>query len=151
MAEVAAVGGFVKEYQVNLDPDKLLSYRVTLGDVMDAVRRSNADVGGKTLEVSTTEYYVRGRGYIRSTGDIEKIAVKTAAGGTPILVGQLGTVTLGPGLRTGAAELDGRGEAVGGVIVMRYGENALRVIDGVKAKLRQLEPSFPPGLKVVPV
>ncbi|MDE1171736.1 MAG: CusA/CzcA family heavy metal efflux RND transporter [Verrucomicrobium sp.] len=151
VSEVATVGGFVKQYQVNLDPNKLLSYHVTLNDVTDAVRKSNQDVGGKTLEVSTTEYYVRGRGYLKSTQDIEKIAVKTDAGGTPILVNQLGTVTLGPDLRYGAAELDGKGETVGGVIVMRYGENALRVIDGVKQKLKQLAPSFPPGVKVIPV
>jgi Cu(I)/Ag(I) efflux system membrane protein CusA/SilA len=151
VAEVATVGGFVKQYQVNLDPTKLLAYRVGLAEVIDAVRKSNRDVGGKTLEVSTTEYYVRGRGYLHSTADIESIAVKTDAGGNPILVGQLGTVTLGPDLRYGAAELDGKGETVGGIIVMRYGENALRVIDGVKQKLKQLEPAFPPGVKVVPV
>ena len=151
VSEVATVGGFVKQYQVTLDPNKLLSYHVTLNDVTDAVRKSNQDVGGKTLEISTTEYYIRGRGYLKSTRDIEKIAVKTDAGGTPILVSELGTVTLGPDLRYGAAELDGKGETVGGVIVMRYGENALRVIDGVKQKLKQLAPSFPSGVKVVPV
>ncbi len=151
VSEIAGVGGFVKQYQVNLDPNKLVSYRVSINDVADAVRKSNADVGGKTLEVSTAEYYIRGRGYLRSTSDIEKIAVRTDANGTPVLIGQLGTVTLGPDLRYGVAELNGTGETVGGIVVMRYGENALDVIDGVKAKLKALEPSFPPGLKVIPV
>ncbi|MBV9463912.1 MAG: CusA/CzcA family heavy metal efflux RND transporter, partial [Verrucomicrobiae bacterium] len=151
VAEVASVGGFVKQYQVNLDPNKLIAFGVSISEVVEAVRKSNTDVGGKTFEVATAEYYIRGRGYIRSLSDISKIAVKTDPRGNPILVSQLGNVTLGPDLRYGVAELDGRGEAVGGVIVMRYGENALNVIERVKAKIHDIEPSLPPGVKIVPV
>jgi Cu(I)/Ag(I) efflux system membrane protein CusA/SilA len=149
VAEVASVGGFVKEYQVELDPNKLLAYGVALGDVVLRIRQSNNDVGGRIFEVGSTEYYVRGRGYIRSVADIEDIPVRTDKG-TPIYVKNLGKVHLGPDLRRGVAELDGRGEVVGGIVVMRYGENALDVIDGVKRKLAEVAPSLPPGVRIVP-
>jgi Cu(I)/Ag(I) efflux system membrane protein CusA/SilA len=149
VAEVAAVGGFVKEYQIDLDPNKLVAYGIPLADVVAKVRRSNNDVGGKTFEVSTTEYYVRGRGYIRGIGDIEDIPLKVV-GGTPIYIRNVATVHLGPDLRRGVAELDGKGETVGGIVIMRYGENALTVIDGIKRKLEEIAPSLPPGVKVVP-
>jgi Cu(I)/Ag(I) efflux system membrane protein CusA/SilA len=149
VAEVAVVGGFVKEYQVDLDPNKLLAYGIPLSDVIAKIRMSNADVGGKIFEVATTEYYVRGRGYIKSVGDIEDIPLKTR-NGTPVYVKDVGTVHLGPDLRRGVAELNGEGEVVGGIVVMRYGENALTVIDGIKKKLEEIKSSLPEGVEVVP-
>jgi Cu(I)/Ag(I) efflux system membrane protein CusA/SilA len=149
VAEVASVGGFVKEYQVELDPNKLVAYGIPLSDVISAIKSSNADVGGKTLEVSSTEYYVRGRGYIKSVEDIEDIVLK-AEGGTPVYVKNVGSVHLGPDIRRGVVELDGRGETVGGIVVMRYGENALRVIEGVKKKLEEIKSSIPEGVRIVP-
>src|SRR5579872_2537912 len=122
VAEVAAVGGFVKEYQVDLDPNKLIAYRIPIGDVVDKIRRSNGDVGGKIFEVASTEYYVRGRGYIKSIEDIENVVLKVMDG-TPVYVRNVGVVHLGPDIRRGAAELDGKGEVVGGIVVMRYGAN----------------------------
>jgi Cu(I)/Ag(I) efflux system membrane protein CusA/SilA len=148
VAEVAPVGGFVKEYQVDLDPNKLAAYGIPLSDVVDKIRRSNNDVGGKVFEIGSTEYYVRGRGYIKSLADIEDVPLKVDHG-TPIYVRNVGVVHLGPDLRRGVAELDGKGETVGGIVVMRYGENALSVINGIKAKLREITPSLPPGVKVV--
>jgi Cu(I)/Ag(I) efflux system membrane protein CusA/SilA len=149
VAEVAPVGGFVKEYQVNLDPNALLAYKIPLSDVVDRIRMSNGDVGGKIFEVATTEYYVRGRGYIRDVKDIEDIVLKVE-NGTPIYVKNVGTVHLGGDLRRGVAELDGRGETVGGIVVMRYGENALNVIDGIKRKIEEIKPSLPPGVRIIP-
>jgi len=151
VAEVATVGGYGKQYQINLDPNKLLSYGVTLQEVVEAVKRNNRDVGGKTFEVATTEFYLRGRGYFQSAGDIEKVSVKTDSSGNPVLIRQLGVVTIGGEMRQGVSDFNGRGETVGGVIVMRYGENALDVIRDVKAKLKKLESSLPPGVKIVPV
>src|SRR5712675_137042 len=133
VAEVAPVGGFVKQYQVDLDPNKLLGYGIPLSDVVAKIKASNADVGGKTFEVATVEYFVRGHGYIKSVADIESIPLKVDKG-IPIYVKNVGTVHLGGDLRRGVAELDGRGETVGGIVVMRYGENALNVIDGIKKK-----------------
>lgn len=149
VAEVAPVGGYVRQYQVDLDPDKLLAHGIALGEVVDRIRRSNNDVGGKVFEVGSTEYFVRGRGYIRSLSDIEGIPLKVERG-TPVCVRDVGTVHLGGDMRRGAAELDGKGEVVGGIVVMRYGANALDVIDGVKEKLREIEPSLPPGVRIVP-
>jgi Cu(I)/Ag(I) efflux system membrane protein CusA/SilA len=149
VAEVAPVGGFVKQYQVDLDPNKLLGYGIALSDVVAKIKMSNADVGGKTFEVATTEYYVRGRGYIKSVEDIENIPLKVE-NGTPIYVKNVGTVHLGGDLRRGVAELDGKGETVGGIVVMRYGENALNVIDGVKKKIEQIKTSLPSGVRIVP-
>ncbi|HEY4417865.1 MAG TPA: CusA/CzcA family heavy metal efflux RND transporter [Verrucomicrobiae bacterium] len=149
VAEVASVGGFVKEYQVDLDPNKLAAYNIPLADVTAKIRNSNNDVGGKTFEIGSTEYYIRGRGYIKKISDLENIPLKVV-NGTPVYVKDIGTVHLGPGLRRGVAELDGKGETVGGIVVMRYGENALTVIDGVKKKLKEIERSLPPGVTVVP-
>ena len=149
VAEVASVGGFVKEYQVDLDPNKLAAYGISVSDVVDKIRRSNSDVGGKTFEVAATEYYVRGHGYIKSVADLEDIPVKVV-NGTPVYIKDVGTVHLGPDLRRGVAELDGKGEVVGGIVVMRYGENALTVIDGIKKKLAEIKPSLPPGVEIIP-
>ncbi|MCI0452004.1 MAG: CusA/CzcA family heavy metal efflux RND transporter [Candidatus Latescibacteria bacterium] len=149
VAEVASIGGFVKQYQINVDPQALLAYSVPLPDVVDAVRKSNQDVGGRVIEFSSTEYFVRGRGYIRSVADIENIPVGMGRDGTPVLVRNIATVEIGPDIRRGIAELDGKGEVVGGIVVMRYGENALEVIDHVKRKLEEIEPSLPDGVEIV--
>src|SRR5580693_6725411 len=149
VSEVAPVGGFVKQYQVDLDPNKLSAYGIPLSEVVNKIRMSNGDVGGKIFEVGSTEYYVRGRGYIKSIADIENVPVKSQ-NGIPVFVKNVGTVHLGPDLRRGVAELNGEGEVVGGIVVMRYGENALTVIDGIKKKLKEIEPSLPPGVKIVP-
>src|SRR5215469_15218606 len=149
VAEVASVGGFVKEYQIDLDPNKLTAYGIPISEVGDKIRMSNNDVGGKTFEVSSAEYYIRGRGYIKNIADIENIPVKVV-NGVPVLVKNIATVHLGPELRRGVAELDGKGEVVGGIVVMRYGENALTVIDGIKKKLAEIKPSLPPGVEIVP-
>jgi Cu(I)/Ag(I) efflux system membrane protein CusA/SilA len=150
VAEVASIGGFVKEYQVNVDPNKLINHGVSMNDVVEAVRKSNSDVGGKSLEISTTQYFIRGRGYIHSLDDLRHIPLK-ASDGTPLTVDQVATVEFGPDLREGLAEFNGQGEAVGGIIVMRYGENALSVIEGVKKKIDELRGSLPPGVRIVPV
>ncbi len=149
VAEVASLGGFVRQYQVNLDPNRLAAYRLPVKSIVDAIRMSNNDVGGRSVELSGAEYMVRGRGYIKSIKDIEMIAVGSDGRGTPILVRDIGWVALGPDMRRGIAELDGKGEVVGGIVVMRYGENALNLIDRVKKKLREIEPSLPPGVKIV--
>ncbi len=150
VAEVAAVGGFVRQYQVNLDPNKLQGYGIALSTVVDAVRRSNNDVGGRLVEFSGAEYMVRGRGYIRSLADIESVAVgANPQNGTPILVRDLGSVALGPDLRRGLADLNGEGEVVGGIVIMRFGENAQKVIERVRAKIKEIEPNLPPGVKIV--
>src|SRR5437762_3208628 len=148
VSEVASVGGFVKQYQVDLDPNKLLAYGIPISEVVNKIRRSNGDVGGKIFEVGSTEFFVRGRGYIRSVEDIENVPLKTQKG-TPLYIKNVGTVHLGPDIRRGIAELNGEGEVVGGIIVMRYGENALRVIDGIKKKLEEIKPSLPEGVELV--
>jgi Cu(I)/Ag(I) efflux system membrane protein CusA/SilA len=150
VAEVAAVGGFVKQYQVTVDPNRLLAFGIPLTEVIDAVRKGNVETGGRLLEFAGAEFMVRGRGYVRSIADIENIVVKVApATGTPILVRQLAQVAIGPDIRRGVADLDGDGDVVGGVVVMRQGENALAVIDRVRAKLAELEPTLPPGVRLV--
>jgi copper/silver efflux system protein len=149
VAEVASLGGFVKQYQIDLDPNKLLAYRISIGEVVDAVRKSNQDAGGKTFEASTTEFFVRGRGYLKNLEDFENIVLKVE-NGTPIFLRNVGAVHLGPELRRGVGELDGRGEAVGGIVVMRYGENALKVIAGIKKKIAEIKSSLPPGVRIVP-
>lgn len=149
VAEVASVGGFVKQYQVELEPNKLLAYGIPFSEVVRAVRESNEDVGGRALEVAGHEYIVRGRGYVRAQEDLESIPLKVGPGGTPVLLRDVGVVSLGPEPRRGLAELDGRGEVVGGIVVMRYGENALDVIEAVKARLAEVEKSLPAGVKVV--
>jgi Cu(I)/Ag(I) efflux system membrane protein CusA/SilA len=150
VAEVASIGGFVQQYQVNLDPVRLAGYNLAVKDVVDAIRTSNNDVEGRLLEFAGREYMVRGRGYLGSVADIEQVSLGASAAGTPVLVGDVARVTLGPDIRRGVAELDGKGEVVGGIIVMRFGENALRVIDAVKAKLREIEGSMPEGVRLVP-
>jgi copper/silver efflux system protein len=149
VAEVASIGGFTREYQVDLDPSRMQSLRVSLMQVTDAVRRSNGDVGARVLEVSGTEHFIRGRGYVKTPADLEKVVLATE-NGTPITVRDVGRVRIGPGQRRGLADLDGKGETVGAVVVMRTGENALDVIDAVKARLAELAPTFPPGVRVVP-
>jgi len=151
VSEVATVGGFVKEYQINVDPNQLVAYRINLSDVVDAVRKSNGDVGGKIFEVSTTEYYVRGRGYIHSVDDLRQIVVKVPPGGVPITLDQVATLSLGPDLRNGLAELNGQGETVGGIVVMRFAENALSVIERVKHRIVELQSALPPGVRIIPV
>ncbi|HEX4949887.1 MAG TPA: CusA/CzcA family heavy metal efflux RND transporter [Blastocatellia bacterium] len=149
VAEVAPVGGFVRQYQVNLDPNALAAYKVPIEKVVAAIRQSNNDVGGRLVEFSGREYMVRGRGYIRALEDVEQIVVATNDSGTPVLVKHLGRVVLGPDLRRGIAELDGQGETVGGIVIMRSGENALAVIERVRAKLTELAPTLPAGVEVV--
>lgn len=151
VAEVASIGGFVKQYQVQVDPNKLLGYHIPLKTVIEAIRRSNNDVGGRVIEASEREYMVRGRGYIHSLDDIRHIPLGSDRQGTPIMVRDIAHVTLGPDIRRGVAELDGEGETVGGIVVMRYGENALAVIDRVKDKLKEITPSLPKGIQIVPV
>ena len=136
VAEVAPVGGFVKQYQVDLDPNALVAYKIPLSEIVKQIKASNGDVGGKVFEVATTEYYVRGRGYIKSIADIENIVLKVE-NGTPVYVKNVGTVHLGGDIRRGVAELDGKGEVVGGIVVMRYGENALNVIAGSQKEARR--------------
>jgi Cu(I)/Ag(I) efflux system membrane protein CusA/SilA len=150
VAEVASIGGFVKQYQVNLDPNKLAAYNVGVREVVHAIKSSNNDVEGRLLEFSGREYMVRGRGYLTSTADIENVSLGADARGTPIRVRDVAQVQLGPDIRRGVAELDGKGEAVGGIVVMRFGENALSVIDAVKAKLREVQHSMPAGVKIIP-
>lgn len=150
VAEVAPVGGFVRQYQVNVDPNRLLAYKIPINLVSDAVAKSNNDVGGRLVEFSGREYMVRARGYIRSLDDIRRTAIATnPQTGTPVLVRDVATVTFGPDMRRGVADLDGKGETVGAVVIMRYGENAERVIERTKAKLKDLEPSLPAGVKLV--
>lgn len=150
VAEVAAVGGFVKQYQVNVDPNLLLAYNIPLTQVIDAVRRGNKEVGGRLLEFAGAEYMVRGRGYAKSVEDIGKIVVGVdPKSGTPILVKHVANVALGPDIRRGVADLDGMGDTVGGIVVMRHGENALNVIHRVKAKLEELKPTLPDGVEIV--
>ena len=150
VAEVASIGGFVKQYQVNLDPNKLAAYNLGVKQVIYAIKMSNNDVEGRLLEFSGREYMVRGRGYLTSAADIEKVSLGADARGTPIRVRDIAQVRLGPDIRRGVAELDGKGEAVGGIVVMRFGENALNVIDAVKAKLLDVQHSMPPGVTIVP-
>lgn len=149
VAEVASVGGFVKQYQVEIDPNKLIAYDIPINKVIEAVRSSNNDVGGRVVEFGSTEYFVRGRGYIKSVEDIEKVMVGTNGNGTPVYVRDIANVQLGPDIRRGVAELDGKGETVGGIVVMRHGENALEVIEKVKEKLEDIKPSLPEGVKIV--
>ncbi|MCL4245535.1 MAG: efflux RND transporter permease subunit, partial [Candidatus Dadabacteria bacterium] len=149
VAEVASVGGFVKQYQIEIDPNKLVAYGIPISQVIEAVRESNNDVGGRVVEFASTEYFVRGRGYIKSIEDIENIPVGTNGNGTPILVRDIADAALGPDIRRGLAELDGKGETVGGIVVMRYGENALQVIKDVKKKIEEIKPSLPDGVEIV--
>lgn len=149
VAEVAPLGGFVKQYQITIDPNRLLAYNLPLPKVVDAIRNGNQESGGRLLEFSGAEYMVRGRGYAKSIKDLEQIVVSVDEKGTPILVKHLANVSLGPELRRGLADLDGEGDVVTGTVIMRSGENALNVIRRVKTKIKELEPSFPPGVKLI--
>ena len=151
VAEVAPIGGFGKQYQVNVDPNRLRAYNIPINKVVDAIRGGNNETGGRMIELGGAEYMVRGRGYARSISDIENVVVSASENGTPIRVKDIGQVALGPDLRRGVSDLDGTGEAVSGIVVMRQGENALDVIGRVKEKIRQLEPGLPEGVKIVPV
>jgi len=148
VAEVATIGGFVRQYQVNVDPDKLRAYGIPLSTVIERVRASTNEVGGRLLEMGGAEYMIRGLGYLRSLSDLETVPVATK-NGTPVLVRDLGTVTFGPDIREGVAEWQGEGETVGGIVVMRDGMNALSVINGIKQKVLEIKPSLPPGVEVV--
>jgi Cu(I)/Ag(I) efflux system membrane protein CusA/SilA len=148
VAEVASIGGLVRQYQVNVDPNKLLAYGIALSTVIDRVKSSTNEVGGRVLELSGTRYMVRGLGYLKSLDDLANVPVM-AKNGTPVLIKDLGTVSFGPDIRDGVAEWNGEGETVGGIVVMRYGLNALNVIDGVKKKLAEIKGSLPPGVEVV--
>jgi Cu(I)/Ag(I) efflux system membrane protein CusA/SilA len=150
VAEVAPIGGFVRQYQVNIDPNRLAAYNIPIDRVIEAIRSGNNDVGGRLVEFSGREFMVRGRGYIKKVSDIEEIVVGTSKnGGTPILVKNMGSVTLGPDIRRGIAELDGKGEVVGGIVIMRYGENALKVIERLRTKLEEIKSTLPPGVEIV--
>jgi copper/silver efflux system protein len=151
VSEVATIGGFEKQYQVDLDPARLLAYRVPITAVMTAIQNANSDVGAMVIELTEREYMVRGLGYLKSLSDIENVVVGATQSGTPIRVAELGRVSVGPAVRRGIAELDGRGDAVGGIVIMRFGQNALTTIQRVKARLAEVQPGLPPGVIVRPV
>jgi copper/silver efflux system protein len=148
VAEVATIGGFVRQYQVKLDPNKLLAYGIPLSLVIDRVKSSTNEVGGRVMELSGARYMIRGLGYLRSLSDLENVPL-TAKNGTPVLLKDVGSVSFGPDIREGVAEWQGEGETVGGIVIMRYGLNALNVINGVKKKLTEIQPTLPPGVEVV--
>jgi Cu(I)/Ag(I) efflux system membrane protein CusA/SilA len=148
VAEVASLGGFVKQYQITIDPNKLLAYNLPITKVIEAVRNGNQETGGRLLEFSGAEYMVRGRGYAKSVKDFENIVVSVDSRGTPILVKNLGVVAIGPDIRRGLADLNGEGDVVSGTVIMRSGENALNVIQRVKTRIEELKPSFPPGVEL---
>jgi len=148
VAEVASIGGFVKEYQVQVDPTRLRAYGVSVSDVTRAVRNANEDAGGRTIEIAGHEHMIRGRGYIQHVDDLRNVPLRVGPDGTPVVLQDVAVVSLGPALRRGIAELDGEGEAVGGIVVMRYGENALRVIDAVKERLEDVRRSLPEGVEL---
>ena len=149
VAEVAPVGGFVRQYQVQVDPDKLRAYNLPMQKVVQAVRSGNDDVGGRLVEFAGAEYMVRGRGYAKSVEDIGNIVLLASANGVPVRIKDVGRVTLGPDIRRGVTDLDGQGDVVAGIVVMRESENALAVIERVKQRLKEIEPGLPPGVKVV--
>lgn len=151
VAEVASIGGFEKEYQITVDPYKLESYGLSLNQVAQAIRRSNNDVGGRVLEIAGHEHFIRGRGYIKSIADIERVTLGVSQQGTPVTVSNIAKVSLGPAMRRGLAELDGEGETVGGIIIMRYGEDALNVINRVKQRLEEIKKSLPKGVEIITV
>ncbi len=149
VAEVASVGGFVRQYQINVDPNRLRAYSLTIQEVAEKIRSGNRDAGGRLLEMAGAEYMIRGRGYARSKEDLAAIVLATSANGVPIRVRDVGTVTLGPDIRRGVADLDGKGDTAAGIVVMRQGENALQVIERVKARLDEIKPGLPPGVDIV--
>ena len=149
VAEVASIGGFVKQYQIVVDPNKLAAYGITLGQIKKAVQMSNQDVGGRVVEQAETEYMVRGLGYIKNLADVENIVVGNDGRGTPIFIKDIALVRLGPEMRRGLTEANGEGEVVGGIVVMRFGENARAVLQRVKQKLEDLKAGLPPGVQIV--
>ena len=151
VAEVAPIGGFGKQYQVNVDPNRLQAYGISINRVVEAVRSGNYESAGRLIEFAGTEYNIRGRGYLRSIQDLENIAVIASDTGTPIRIKDIGQVVLGPDLRRGVSDLNGKGDAVSGIVIMRHGQNALDVIERVKAKIREIEPGLPSGVKIVPI
>ena len=151
VAEVASIGGYQKEYQINVDPNKLAAFEISLQSVVAAVRASNNDVGGRVIEIAGHEHFIRGRGYVTSTQDLESVVLKVAEGGVPVTIKDVGTVTVGPAMQRGQAELDGEGLVVGGIVVMRYGSNALGVIERVKERLEEIKPGLPGNVEIVPV
>jgi Cu(I)/Ag(I) efflux system membrane protein CusA/SilA len=151
VAEVAPVGGFGKQYQVNVDPNRLQAYGISINRVVEVVRGGNYESAGRLIEFGGTEYNIRGRGYLRSIQDLENIAVTASDTGTPICIKDIGQVVMGPDLRRGVADLNGKGDAVSGIVIMRHGQNALDVIERVKAKIREIEPGLPSGVKIVPI
>ena len=151
VSEVASIGGYVKQYQVEVDPNVLLNYNIPLSKVKQAIKRSNNDVGGRLVEMAETEYMVRGLGYIQSLKDLKSIPVAVDQNGTPIRLQDVANVQLGPELRRGLVELNGEGEVAGGVVIMRFGENALATIEGIRAKLEDLKQGLPEGVEIVPV
>jgi len=148
VSEVTSIGGFVRQYQVRLDPNKLLAYKIPLSTVIDRVKASTNEVGGRVLDLNGAQYIIRGLGYLKSTNDLETVAVGSL-NGTPVLLRDLGTVGFGPDIREGVADWNGEGETVGGIVVMRQGMNALKVIDGVKKKFKEIASSLPPGVQIV--
>ena len=151
VAEVASVGGHVRQYQVEVDPNLLVAYGISLGQIRHAIKRSNSDIGGRLLEQAETEFMVRGRGYIDSIDDLEEIAIGSSESGTPILLRHVANISLGPELRRGLTDLDGEGEAAAGIVIMRSGENALETIRNIKAKLADLATTLPEGVEIVTV
>src|SRR5205085_1111145 len=150
VAEVAGVGGFVKQYNVVVDPGRMRALGIPLAKVRDVIRKSNMDAGGRTVELAEHEFMVRGRGYIKSVGDLERIVVKVD-GGTPVLLQDIARIELGPDERRGIAELNGEGEVASGIALQRFGANALNVITNIKARLAEIAPSLPKGVEVMPV
>ncbi|MCL5990654.1 MAG: CusA/CzcA family heavy metal efflux RND transporter [Bacteroidetes bacterium] len=149
VAEVASIGGFVRQYQVDIDPDKLRSYNVTTSEVVQTIQRSNNEVGGRLLELSDAEYFVRGQGYIQKKEDLENAAIKNAPNGIPIFLKDVAKVQLGADIRRGSLEKNGKGQVVGGIVVMRQGANAREVIDNVKKRIEEIKPGLPPGVDIV--
>ncbi|MBY0518597.1 MAG: CusA/CzcA family heavy metal efflux RND transporter [Bacteriovoracaceae bacterium] len=150
VSEIASVGGFVKQYQVSVDPNKLRSYNISIEDVSKAIKESNDDTGGEVIEIAEFEYMIRGRGYVKNLRDLEDVVIKLDEKKNPVYLRDVAMVQLGPETQRAVTDLDGKGNVVGGIVVMRYGENPLRVIQDIKAKLKEIEPSLPKGLKIVP-
>ena len=150
VSEIASVGGFVQQYQVNVDPNRLRNYGISISKVAEAVRAANQETGARLLEFGGAEYMIRGHGYVKSVSDLED-TVLASVNGAPIRIRDVGEVVLGPDIRRGTTDFDGRGEAVSGIVVMRQGSNALNVIQGIKARLKEIQPGMPKGMRVVPV
>ncbi len=149
VAEVAGIGGFQKQYQVTVDPNRLQNYKLSLMDIVEAIKKSNNEMGGRLIEWSGTEFMVRAKGYVKSTGDLDKVVLKASEAGTPVVLRDVATVAVGPQIRRGVADFNGGGDTVGGIVVMRHGENAMNVIRRIKDKLKEMKSSLPEGVEVV--